>query len=290
MPDFFNLEEFQKNGYSVCRGLLSKENINELQNLSRPSSKINLGMPQTVSSGDGVFQSHSLAYSRAAFELVTNKTILELCESFFHSAYRLKCQRAYKIEGSYYYPWHTDNKIDASKDKSQGIAFIAYLTDTTDGAVEVFPGSHLWTHKIETNNIIRKEIEKFTNFNERVLLSGKAGDVVATDVRTLHGSARKKSGSKRFSYWFQVTNDLNVAETLLINSSVVPKNIDTRLANYLGFGYPNLGHNYPLGGITALPTTSNISKIFQLIFALPRTLINDLKRKVKYVLARKDSH
>ena len=143
MANFFNLEELQKYGYTVCRALLSKESINELKNLSQASAKINVGMPQIVKSGDGVFQSHSLACSKAAFDLVTDKVILKLCDSFFHSAYRLKCQRAYKIDGSYYYPWHTDNKIDDTKDKSQRIAFIAYLTDTIDGALDVFPVSKI---------------------------------------------------------------------------------------------------------------------------------------------------
>ena len=285
MADFFNSEEFQKNGYAVCRGLLSNESILELKNLSQSSAKINVGMPQTVESG-GVFQSHSLAYSKAAFDLVTNKVILKLCDFHFNSVYRLKCQRSYKIAGSFYYPWHTDNKIDDTKDKSQGIAFIAYLTDTTDGAVEVFPGSHKWSHKIKPNVITKKEINEYTNYDEKILLAGKAGDIIATDVRTIHGSARKKGGSKRFSYWFQVTNELDAAEPLLINSSIVPKQIDSRLANYLGFGYPNLGHNYPLGGISEMSTVYSICKIFEFTFALPHTLINDLKRKVKYFLAK----
>ena len=216
MADFFNLEEFQKNGYTVCRGLLSNESILELKNLSQASAKINVGMPQIVESGNGMFQSHSLAYSKAAFDLVTNKVILKLCDSNINSDYRLKCQRSYKIEGSFYYPWHTDNKIDDTKDKSQGIAFIAYLNDTTDGALEVFPGSHRWSHKIKPNIITKKEIKEHTNYDEKILLTGKAGDVIATDVRTIHGSARKKGGSKRFSYWFQVTNELDAAEPLLI--------------------------------------------------------------------------
>ena len=286
MADIFNLEEFKKNGYAVLRGLLSSESLNELQNLTKISAKINVGMPQIVKSGSGIFQTHSLAYSKAAFDLVTNKEILKFCDSYFNSDYRLKCQRAYTMKGSYYFPWHTDNKIDDTKDKSQGIAFIAYLTDTTDGAVEVFPGSHKWSHKIKPNVITKKEINEYTNYDEKILLAGKAGDIIATDVRTIHGSARKKGGSKRFSYWFQVTNELDAAEPLLINSSIVPKQIDSRLANYLGFGYPNLGHNYPLGGISEMSTVYSICKIFEFTFALPRTLINDLKRKVKYFLAK----
>ena len=286
MADIFNLEEFKKNGYTVFRSLLSREGVHELQNLTKTSAKINVGMPQIVESGNGMFQSHSLAYSKAAFDLVTNKEILKFCDSYFNSDYRLKCQRAYTMKGSYYFPWHTDNKIDDTKDKSQGIAFIAYLTDTTDGAVEVFPGSHKWSHKIKPNVITKKEIKEYTNYDEKILLAGKAGDIIATDVRTIHGSLRKKGGLKRFSYWFQVTNELDAAEPLLINTSIVPKQVDSRLANYLGFGLPNIDRNYPLGGIPEMSTVYSICKIFEFIFALPHTLINDLKRKVKYLLAK----
>jgi len=286
MTVFFNLEEFKKNGYAVLRGLLSSESLHELRNLTKNSAKINVGMPQVVNSGNAIFQTHSLAYSKTAFDLVTNKKILEVCDSFFNSDYRLKCQRAYTMKVSYYFPWHTDNKIDDTKDKSQGIAFIAYLTDTTDGAIEIFPGSHKWSHKIKPNVITKKEINEYTNYDEKILLAGKAGDIIATDVRTIHGSVRKKGGSKRFSYWFQVTNELDAAEPILINTSIVPKEVDSRLAKYLGFGYPNLGHNHPLGGISDMSTVYSICKIFEFTFALPRTLISDLKRKVKYFLAK----
>ena len=75
MADIFNIEEFKKNGYAVFRGLLSSESLHELQNLTKSSAKINVGMPQIINSGSGIFQPHSLAYSKAAFDLVTNKEI-----------------------------------------------------------------------------------------------------------------------------------------------------------------------------------------------------------------------
>jgi len=225
----------RKDGVVVVENFISEEICDQIAALLEGDQLVNSNDLTFINVLDSRFFSNAMAKSPEVFDLITSNTVTSISRNYLSQNIRLKCHRVYSSKGQANFPWHTDNKFDGDKNNVRGIVFIVYLVDTSYGATEFVIGSHKESHNFEKNNFTDQLIQKL--FKNKIFEApGKKGTVVISDTKTIHrGGISKKSKINRKSLWFQVENNLDNAERLLINPAFLPKKIDTSLKNYLGF-------------------------------------------------------
>ena len=253
-------EELSKNGVVKINNFISNEDCIELKNLLTGSQLRNSNQLTFIQLDDAKFFSNAVAQSRAAFNLVTSVDTLKIAKKYLGENIRLKCHRAYTTKKNYFFPWHTDNKFDETKNNKKGIVFIVYLVDTENGATEFILGSHKESELYEKNNFSDNAIN--SKFKDKVVKAkGKMGCAVISDARTIHrGSIEKGKDINRYSFWFQIDANTDEAERLLLNPEYLPNNISQELREYLGFSKKF--------GLDVHPVTTNIDKVLPFKYRL----------------------
>ena len=253
-------EELSKNGVVKINNFISNEDCIELKNLLTGSQLRNSNQLTFIQLDDAKFFSNAVAQSRAAFNLVTSVDTLKIAKKYLGEEIRLKCHRAYTTKKNYFFPWHTDNKFDETKNNKKGIVFIVYLVDTENGATEFILGSHKESELYEKNNFSDNAIN--SKFKDKVVKAkGKMGCAVISDARTIHrGSIEKGKDINRYSFWFQIDANTDEAERLLLNPEYLPNNISQELKEYLGFSKKF--------GLDVHPVTTNIDKVLPFKYRL----------------------
>ena len=254
------IEELNKNGVVKINNFISNEDCIELKNLLTGSQLRNSNQLTFIQLDDAKFFSNAVAQSRAAFNLVTSVDTLKIAKKYLGEEIRLKCHRAYTTKKNYFFPWHTDNKFDETKNNKKGIVFIVYLVDTENGATEFILGSHKESELYEKNNFSDNAIN--SKFKDKVVKAkGKMGCAVISDARTIHrGSIEKGKDINRYSFWFQIDANTHEAERLLLNPEYLPNNISQELKEYLGFSKKF--------GLDVHPVTTNIDKVLPFKYRL----------------------
>jgi phytanoyl-CoA dioxygenase PhyH len=284
-------------GFVVIPRFLSSEQIASLKQVLVDTHRLNSNELSPVYQQDAVFFSNALAYSKTAFDVVTSPAVRRIAEAYLGENLRLKCHRVYSTWRYYKFPWHADNKIEANKTPVKGLAFIIYLIDTDNGATQYARGSHQVSHRYTSSNFTDTFMQK--NWGDKlVVASGRAGDLVLADIRTLHrGSFWTGSPRKRISLWFEIDADSNETERLLLNPSFLPSNPSQELLDFLGVGKPggNLRvHPVDTSSLTSFPLHALFSLLFQTLGALAYHpvkvlrfwLSEDLKVKVRKLTGR----
>ena len=253
-------EELSKNGVVKINNFISNEDCIELKNLLTGSQLRNSNQLTFIQLDDAKFFSNAVAQSRAAFNLVTSVNTLKIAKKYLGEEIRLKCHRAYTTKKNYFFPWHTDNKFDETKNNKKGIVFIVYLVDTENGATEFILGSHKETESYKKNNFVDKIIN--SKFKDKIVKAkGKMGCAVISDTRTIHrGSIEKDKDINRYSFWFQIDSNADEAERLLLNPEYLPNNISQELSEYLGFSKKF--------GLDVHPVTTNIDRVLPFNYRL----------------------
>ena len=258
--------ELEEKGVVVVENFISKKQCDELMLLFKEKQLENSNELTFVHVKDAKFFSNAVGSSKAAFDLVTSKLARKIAESYLGKNFRLKCHRAYELNKSYHFPWHTDNKYDKKKNTESGIVLIVYLSDTKEGATEFILGSHKFSNNFSKNNFSKAYIKN--NYSDLLVkANGKAGSAVISDIRVIHRGGLSKKMNRRSSFWFQIDSNLSCAERLLINPEYLPKKISKDLASYLGFSRKS--------GLDVHPVTTNNGSY------LPAHLI--LRRLLKYL-------
>ena len=173
------------------------------------------------------------------------------------------------------YLWHTDNKIEDDKVGTKGLAFIVYLIDTGNGATQLAAGSHKVSHQYVQNNFTDSFVPK--NFGSKtVTASGKVGDLVLSDIRTIHrGSFWVGKPQKRISLWFPIDANSDRTERLLINPAFMPPNPSQELLDFLGCGKTG-------GNLRVHPADTSSLRSFTLP-ALSRVFFESLAALIYYL-------
>ncbi len=243
----------KKDGVIKIENFLKSDSCDAISKILNGEQKRNSNELTFVHINDAKFFSNALAVSKTSFDLVTSKKVFDISKEYLGNNIRLKCHRAYTNEKYYYFPWHTDNKFDGEKNSKYGIVFIVYLVDTNEGATEFILGSHKYSSKFNKNNFTNNFInENYLNLIKSA--KGKKGTAVISDTRTIHrGGFTKNESIKRKSFWFQIDENLDSAERLLINPEFLPKKITLELSNYLGFGR--------VSGLSVHPVTTNLDRV-----------------------------
>ena len=298
-------KKLKTDGYVKIDGYLKPFEINELKSLLDEDQKLNTNEISYIYNYDAKFLSNALALSKRAFSIATSIKVRKIASKYMGNKIRLKCHRIYTSSKYNYFPWHTDTKYFNDekniniKSKIKGIVFIIYLVDTNDGATEFITGSHKFSNQFAGNTFTNDFVQKRWS-NLCVKMTGKAGDALISDTRTIHrGSFGGINRGKRVSFWFQIDQNLNDAERLLINPSFLPRKIPVDLATFLGFGMPgNLSvqpkTNKPMHRITPLKIRfkmfidSFIGIIFYPVDHLKISISLDLKKKIRKIIQIKD--
>jgi hypothetical protein len=254
-----------RDGFVVIPGFLTAEQIASLKEVLVGTHRLNSNELSPVYQDDAVFFSNAAAYSKTAFDILTSQKVRAIAEAYLGKNLRLKCHRVYSTWRYYKFPWHTDNKVDTAKTPVKGLAFITYLIDTDNGATQFAPGSHHTSHQFGSSNFTDSFVQK-TWGDKLVAASGKAGDLVLADIRTVHrGSYWTGAPRRRVSFWFEIDADSDDTERLLVNPSFLPPNPSKELLDFLGVGRPG-GHLRVHPADTASLTTFPLHALFRILF------------------------
>jgi hypothetical protein len=258
-------------GFVVIPRFLDAEQIASLRQVLVDTHRLNSNELSPVYKDDAVFFSNAVAYSKTAFDVITSSAVRRIAQAYLGPSFRLKCHRVYSTWRYYKFPWHTDNKVEADKTPVKGLAFIIYLIDTDNGATQFARGSHKVSHQYVSSNFTDSFMQK-TWGDKLVVASGRAGDLVLADIRTLHrGSFWTGAPRKRVSFWSEIDADSDETERLLINPAFLPSDPSPELLDFLGFGKPGghlRVHPVDTSSLTSFPLRALFSLLLQLLGAL----------------------
>ena len=122
--------------------------------------------------------------------------------------------------------------------------------------------------------------------------------IIIFDNKTIHrAKPYYKYLWKRKSLFFQIDNEIDDGEKIIINSRFIKK-IDENIINYLGIGKPaNMPHEPANTSINSLNYSNifNIQKkifitiIYRTVFLLKSFLTGTFKRKIQKILGKKNT-
>ena len=240
-------------GYFFHPGTLDRAFIARMLEQFGPNrAPINHNGLSTVCFGRQFFLNQILGQSKAAYDLVTSDRLLDIAETILGKNIRLTAKRYYTTREGVSMQWHRDNKGAPNQTQQlNGIIFIYYLTDVTEGAFQVVRGSdRLELDRIDADFPAGHVEERY---GDRIAtLPGPAGSCVIYKLQMIH-RAKPFAGIdySRSSLFIQVTAEPTVAEPVLINTSFID-NLDERRRFFLGFGKREICRQWPYTGVDTM--------------------------------------
>ena len=280
---FFDMKNAVNN--DVVNKILSEV---DLFNLNLNSNDIT-----SVHCDTGYFSSSAIAKSNTLYKLLTSEKILNIAKEYLGDEFRLKCHRVYSTDPFTRGAWHTDNKNHGNVNtKVKGLVFMIYLNDTIDGEFQAIRGSHLTSHAYNFSNFDEDFIKNYKK-EDVTPFKYPAGSIIVFDSRTIH---RAKPYYKflwsRKSLFFQIDNEIDDGEKIIINTSFV-KEFTKEISNYLGVGRKNTMPHEPYNNKMKNLGFSDIFKVqLQLftaifnrsIFLVKSIFTGNTKREIKKIL------
>ncbi|PDT69218.1 hypothetical protein CO683_14740 [Bradyrhizobium ottawaense] len=203
-----------------------------------------------------------LAQSKLAFDLITSDKVLDIGEGVLGEEFRLTTKRYYTTREGARMAWHRDNKDDPERTSPlNGLIFIFYLTDVTEGAFQFVEGSHLFDAGTDKANFSDEYIaEKFAD--KIITYTAPRGAFIVYDIRTIH-RAKPFSGIdyERSSLFFGMMSEPTLSEPVLINTSFFDS-LDDRRKYYLGFGKREIAPAFPTTSVKTMDD-QNTAKVLQ---------------------------
>jgi hypothetical protein len=250
-----------------------------------------------VHADDGYYMSSGLAKSETLYNLLTSEKIMKISKNYLGDKFRLKCHRVYSVSPGVRKPWHTDDKKYGSKTQNKkGLVFMIYLNDVFHGEFQVIKSSHLFSSDFEHPNFDEDVIRDFKD--KVVSFKYPKGSIIIFDNKAIHRAKPYFNYFwKRKSLFFQIDDEINDGEKIIINTRFVKK-IDDNIINYLGLGKSaNMPHEPAKTQIETL-NFLNIFKfqkkilfaiIKRIIFLMKSFLTGDFKRRIQIALGLKTS-
>lgn len=284
------LSKLKEEGYFIIKDFASLEQCDDiLKTLSGDCiSTINNNELNVTTIKSTLFNKHALALSQAAFDIVTNSTILELGESYFGAEPILKCSRAYTISKfAHLFSWHSDNKsaIDGVTDNSKGIVFILYLEDDFEGTFSLSIKS--WNKSIIKNGVpTLNQIKDWENKGSIVQIKAQKGDLLGFSQDIFHKHITKNSNLVK-AFWFQViSQEESISERILINPRFLKGKNTEKIINFLSSGKEVIDYSQPITTLKTIDFISNIKYIQILLLNLPFSLFKSLKTISEVILPK----
>ena len=261
-------EEIKKNGYFSFDSALSdnflKNIIEDVKSSGLSLNKNNIAGVY-FTHGHQFFLTHMLAVSNSFFNYCTHKKVIDICSEYMGDKFRLKALRNYENFGGQTMQWHTDNRYydgtnkDGINTKTQGLIFLAYVSDVNDGEFQYVKGSHNWSVENKHNDYSKEFIEQ--KYSKDIVGFKKSkGSIVIYNSSGIHRARPTKDKNLvRKSLFFQVDTETELSEPILIKTEFINK-LDDKLKLYLGFG-KNTGMDlYPDTSLETLPINKRIFK------------------------------
>ena len=284
----------QKESFFSIKSAVDKNTISKILNeVDLFNLKLNSNDINPVHSNDGYFASSAIAKSSTLYNLLTSEKIFDISRSYLGDEFRLKCHRVYSTNPFTRGVWHTDNKDHGKVNtKVRGLVFMIYLNDTYTGEFQAIKYSHLNSHKFDFSNFDEDHIKKFRQ-DDIHNFKYPEGSIIIFDSRTIHRAKPYYNILwSRKSLFFQIDNDIEDGEKIVINTSFVKK-FTPELSSYLGIGKKNTMPHEPYSSKLSSLNFINIFKVqFQLIYAffyrisvIARFIFTGtFKRKIKKLL------
>lgn len=246
--------------------------------------KLNSLEISSVHDQDGYYMSNGLAKSKTLYDFLTSDKILDISRAYLGNSFRLKCHRVYSVSSGAKNPWHTDDKKYGKKNKNiTGLVFLVYLNDVYNGEFQAVKGSHLNSSEFKYPNFDTHIIdEAFKNS----ILSYKmpSGSLIIFDNKTIHRAKPYLDFFwKRKSLFFQIDNDVNDGEKILLNSEFID-NFEKDKIMLLGMGKPaKMPHEPSKTGIDSI----NFKSIFYIQLSLFKAIYKRIYYRLKFFIADK---
>tara|TARA_B110000240_G_C13486791_1_gene447838 strand:+ start:263 stop:1219 length:957 start_codon:yes stop_codon:yes gene_type:complete len=291
-------ETIKKDSFFALENAVNKDTIEKiLSEADLFNIKINSIDVSSVHADDGYYLSNGLAKSETLYNFLTSEKIMKIAKSYLGEKFRLKCHRIYSVSPGARNPWHTDDKKYGTKIiNGKGLVFMIYLNDVYDGEFQAIKGSHLYSSKFKHSNFDEDVIKDFTH--DITSFKHPMGSIIIFDNKTIHrAKPYYKYLWKRKSLFFQIDNEIDDGEKIIINSRFIKK-IDENIINYLGIGKPaNMPHEPANTSINSLNYSNifNIQKkifitiIYRTVFLLKSFLRGTFKRKIQKILGKKNT-
>lgn len=249
-------DSIKKDGFFFMERALSDAYVAQLlADASEHPFAINKNWVTGVHAPGQYYLTHMLACSEGFYHFVSSKKLRDVCQRVLGDRYRLKAMRYYETYGYHHMQWHTDNKTDRGFADIPGLIFIAYLQDVEDGEFQYVRGSQNWSGEKAYSDYSDAFITS-THGDDVISFKAPKGSVIIYDTYGIHrGRPVKESRFSRKSLFFQVDQNIESGEPLLLNPAFIPADDlnDASLRTYLGFGLPSEYRVYPNTDITTLP-------------------------------------
>ena len=289
-------ESINKNSFFSFENAVNNEILDKILNeIDLFNLKPNSLEISPVHANDGYYMSSGLAKSETLYKFLTSQKIINISKQYLGKQFRLKCHRVYSVSPGAKNPWHTDNKKYGTKVLSnKGLVFLIYLNDVFDGEFQAIKGSHLISTDYQYSNFDEDVIEKYKD--KIVSFKYPKGSIIIFDNKAIHRAKPYFNYLwKRKSLFFQIDDNINDGEKIIINTSFLKK-IDEDIVNFLGLGrLSNMPHE-PAG--TKIETLNFMDilkfqkKIFlaiikRVIYRIKILLSSDLKKKFQVIFKLK---
>ena len=297
------VNDVKTKGYFVFEQALTEQYVEELlQQIDFEQILLNTNDVGVVIASDIKFLTHCLANSKKAYDVITSRKVLDICQQYFTNSYKLTNHRVYKNTKKGHMPWHTDNNLQSGKQLSgkhnmPGLLFLFYLSDVTTNAFQLIKNSQTWSREYQ-HEIYLSDGFIENNYSQDVLtLPMKKGSVIVCDIHTIHRAEPfQDKDYTRYTLLFQVdqvgSKYIGHGEKNLVNTEYL-ENISPEIMDYLGFGFKRDYPAFPNSSIATmkLPEVWEVQKqllsqTFQslskklAISILPGTVIVNVKRMI----------
>lgn len=275
-------------GYYFFEDVLTEQYVDQLlEEINFDHILVNNNDVGVVSSGTQKFLTHCLAKSKKAYDLITCRKVLDICNAYFTDKYQLTNHRFCQTRRSFHMPWHTDNNLQldsqlSGKHPMSGLLFLFYLSDQNLSPFQYVKGSHTWSHDYD-NEIYLSDRWVETHHSEDILtFKMSKGSLIICDIHGIHRAVPFYDRHHfRNILLFQVDqigkNYIGHGEQNLINTEFID-NPSTELFGYLGFG---VKRNYP-----AFPNSSAASMTIQDLLVLQQQLLPLMLKAIAKSLAK----
>ena len=211
---------------------------------------------------NGWYHSMAIAKSKTVCDIVTSKTLLDICTKYIGPEFRLKAHRVYSTLSGAKMPWHSDDKAYQQKKNYKGLIFIIYLKDVMKGEFQIIKDSEKFSEKFKEPNVRDQIINK--EYSDKIVsFKCPTGSLIIYNHKAIH---RAKPYFDPFwmrtSLFIQVDNNIDDSEKVIVNPSYL-NNIDDRLKMFLGFGKKSeMPHEPVVTGYHTLDIKNLIKIIF----------------------------
>lgn len=223
-----------------------------------------------------------MAISKAFIDYACHTKVMQICQGILGNKFRLKAQRYYETLGGHHMQWHTDNKTDKNIADIPGLIFIVYLTDVDDGEFQYISGSHEWSGQKAYSDYTDEEID--SKYSDKIISFKKPkGSIVIYNTYGIHRAKPVKDKNYlRKSLFFQVDNEIQNAEPILLNPSLC-ESLNAETQSYLGFGLPAHYEIFPNSDLKHHPINSHIIKklSFWVVYRMARYCFDHLPQFCK---------